>query len=408
MMPNTTDKKTALNNVLKPYLQISVLDELTQNQQNDLATYYAPLKPAPFNATGGMFQSSPLIIKELDDQRIPIYTALSENWNPYLETVFGVLQVEDTFYSFNEYVKPPTFLEGRYQGCSITLENYIEQNKDRNPLTETEALIFLFELCEGLKDLHKKKLFHGDISPQNILLTDAGIFLDTRFQNIDGIHQKMAPKIIDFDNTKVNKEKNHEVTSIIGTKPYAAPDILDFHHPVDQRADIYSLGCILGFMLTGISPKEGNIQPLISKRIKKIIDKCTATYDERFATVTRLQHYILRELNGSSTIAGGILRSIPGFRSHNYIKMAIACYFYFSFLFSSICMSIAGVFPAALIIPLLFLISVIFVFDVFHCMEFVQKHCYFFRKHHKLTLCLRMSIAFIVIYESCMILGKYL
>lgn len=408
MIPNTMDKKTALTHLLKPYLQAGELDELTRNQQKDFATYYAPLKPAPFNATGDIFQSSPLIIKELDAQRIPIYTDLSKNWNPYLETVFGVMQVEDTFYSFNEYIRPPAFLEGSCQGCSITLEDYIEQNKDQNPLTETEALIFLFELCEGLKDLHERKLFHGDISPQNILLTDAGLFLDTRFQNVDGIHQKMAPKIIDFGNAKVNKEKNHEVTSIIGTKPYAAPDILDFHQPVDQRADIYSLGCILGFMLTGISPKEGNIQPLLSKNIQKIIDKCTTTYNERFATVIRLQHYILKELNGFSTVAGSILHSVPGFRSHNYIKMAIACYFYFTFLLASICMFIAGVFPAAVIIPLLFLISVISVFDVFHCMDFVERHCYFFRKHHKLALCLRMIIACVVIYEAYMILGKYL
>lgn len=401
------EKKAAITNILKPYLKMGEMDELTACHK-ELATYYAPITPASFNDTGDVFQCTALIVKELDEQRIPVYTALSENWNPYLETVFGFLHVDGTVYSVNEFVHPPAFLESYTNKISLTLEEYIEQNHKTKPLSETEALIFLYELCEGLKDLHKKELFHGDISPQNILLTDAGCFTDPRFRSLDGIHRHVSLKIIDFGSAKAYKSSNHEVTTAVGTKLYAAPDILDFHHPVDQRADLYSLGCILGFLLTGTSPKEANLQPQVSKKIWKIIEKCTATYYERFANVSQLQRCILRELNHSSTVVENVIRSIPGFRSHNYTKMAIGGYFHFAFLFGSICMSIAGLFRKAAVVLLLYLISVISLFDVFHCMEYLQRHCYFLRKHNTLALVIRITVALAIIYGACTLLERYL
>ena len=39
-------------------------------------------------------------------------------------------------------------------------------------LSEKEALIFLLQLCEALENISELSLVHGDVSPQNILLTD--------------------------------------------------------------------------------------------------------------------------------------------------------------------------------------------------------------------------------------------
>ena len=408
MNTNNEQKKEAVTNILKPYLKLGMIDELTAEQQKELATYYAPLKPAPFHDTNDPFQSSPLIIKELDDMRIPIYKKLSKHWNPYMETIFGLLQIDGRTYSFQECIQPPNLPEIKEPEISLSLSDYIINTRNGKPFSETESLIFVYELCEGLKELHNEKLFHGDLSPQNILLTDTDFFTDSRFRHIEGIHQKIAPKIIDFGNTKVNKEKNHEVTTTMGTKPYAAPDILDFHHPTDQRADIYSLGCILSFMLTAISPKQGDVQSKVSKHIWKIIETCTGSYYERFSDVTKLQHRILKELRISSSAAERLLRSIPGFRSHNRLKMAVACYFYFAFFAGSISMAIAHVFPAAIIMPLLFLISVICLFDVFHLMDFVKKHCYFLRKHQTIARLIQLLFSFLIIFGASMLLGRYL
>ena len=408
MNTNNEQKKEAVTNFLKPYLKIGMIDELTEGQEKELATYYAPLKPDSSNDTKDPYQCSHLIVKELDAMRIPIYEKLSKHKNPYLENIFGLVQIEGRTYSFQECVQPPSLLEIGEQGISLSLADYITKVRNGKPLSEAEALIFLYELCEGLKELHKEKMFHGDLSPQNILLTDGDSFTDSRFQKIEGIHQKIVPKIIDFGNTKTNKEKNHPVTTTMGTKPYAAPDIFDFHHPTDQRADIYSLGCILSFMLTGMSPKQGNVQSKVSKNMWKIIETCTGSYYERFADVTKLQHCILKELRISSSTAERILRSIPGFRSRNYIKMIVACYFYFAFVASGICMAIAQVFPAAVIMPTLFFLSVICLFDVFHLMDLAKKHCYFLRKHQTIALLLRLLVSFLIIFGASMFLGRYL
>ena len=408
MSTDNEQKKEAVTNFLKPYLKIGMIDDLTEGQHKELATYYAPLKPTHENHREDSYQSSHLIVKELDAMRVPIYEKLTKHTNPYLEHIFGVTQIGGRTYSFQECIQPPSLPEIEWQELSLSLEDYVRRVRKGMPFSETEALIFLYELCEGLKGLHKEKLFHGDLSPQNILLTDAEFFTEKRFQKIEGIHQKIAPKIIDFGNAKDNKEKNHQVTTIMGTKPYAAPDILDFHNPTDQRADIYSLGCILSFMLTGISPKQGEVQSKVSKSIWKIIETCTASYYERFANVEKLQKRILKELRISSSVTQRILWSIPGFRSHNYLKMAVACYFYFSFLFGGISAAYAKEYAVAIIMPTLFLISVICLFDVFHLMDLAKGHCYFLRKHKIMALLIRLLVSCLIILGASMFLGRYL
>lgn len=81
------------------------------------------------------------------------------------------------------------------------------------------------------------------------------------------------------------------VTTVAGTNPYAAPEILDYQTPTD-RVDIYSLGCVFAFMLTGKSPKQMSreeFQSSLSKSVRKIINKCTADYSRRYKDVTHLK-----------------------------------------------------------------------------------------------------------------------
>ena len=93
------------------------------------------------------------------------------------------------------------------------------------------------------------------------------------------------------------------VTVIGGTNPYAAPEILDFKNPTD-RVDIYSLGCVLSFMIAGKSPKQISAEEFhkkCSKRIRKIIFKCTADYSRRYKKISALRHDLEKLLAAKQT-----------------------------------------------------------------------------------------------------------
>ncbi|CAG5097560.1 Oidioi.mRNA.OKI2018_I69.XSR.g15128.t1.cds [Oikopleura dioica] len=77
-----------------------------------------------------------------------------------------------------------------------------------------------------------------DLKPQNILLSDDG---NCRLADF-GLSRKIPP--------------GQKVCEISGTPEYTAPEILDYS-PVTPAADIWSLGCVIYVMLTGLSPFAG-------------------------------------------------------------------------------------------------------------------------------------------------------
>lgn len=283
-----------MQQALENYIDMDFLDVLSSSKQkkdgNFYSTYSAEMQPEymPLASDQGS-----VILKEISPIQTEIYKKLSTIWNPYTETVFGVLTVSGQHLAVNEFVKKPTCLDYSSpllaEKRSLSLEDYINEY---GCLSEKEAVIFLIQLCKGLESLASFSFAHGDVAPQNILLTDRSAIVPEPYSHIEGLHQKVSCKLIDFDITSIFKNHNHMVTVIAGTNPYAAPEILDYKNPTD-RVDIYSLGCVLTFMLTGKSPKQissGDLHTLCSKRIRKIITKCTADYSGRYKKVSSLRH----------------------------------------------------------------------------------------------------------------------
>lgn len=273
-------------------------------------------------------QDGCIIIKELSTQQAKIYRQISVLWNPYLETIYGVLEKEGHYISFNEFVKAPNSL--CWANRSLNLEEYILHF---GCFSEKDALILLWQLCEGIKALQKIHLTHGDIAPQNILLTDTCQWevFSSPFSATSG---KLSLKLIDFGISREKKDRDHEVTTVIGTKPFAAPEILDFRHPTD-RIDIYSLGCILHYMVTGKSPKEIDIKLTkkhISRGLYYIIEHCTASYEKRYQNIPKLQREIIYQYRCSSNIIYMLLSYIPGLKSLHPLKHIIVFILYTLFL----------------------------------------------------------------------------
>jgi len=104
------------------------------------------------------------------------------------------------------------------------------------------ALPILRQLCAGLAAAHAAGLVHRDIKPENIMLCRRGAELD-------------VVKILDFGMVKrMDSAHSRDLTRglrILGTPLYMAPERLQNPADVDARADIYAVGAVAYFMLSG-------------------------------------------------------------------------------------------------------------------------------------------------------------
>lgn len=330
-----------LNNIIEHfkdelslYFDLDFLDCLNgNNSQKAYHTYLAEIKE---EYSGLMPDNSSVIIKELSKEQLPVYKMISANWNPHLETIFGIITDEsDTEYSLSisEFVNKPSSLaydtlpkDKQITTRFLTLEQYINSF---GCLSEKEALILMHELCDALSVLHENHMIHGDISPKNVLLTDKFKW-DDEYKSFNGIHNTVSVKLIDFDISGNIQFANHTVTHAMGTLNYAAPDILNFTNATD-RADIYSLGCLLYFMLTGYSPKDRDSPKLFkvcSYTVNHIFNTCTADYEIRYSNIKHLTKDIEKELSYPDKLFFNILRKFPGFQTNNPPKNLIAFHLY--------------------------------------------------------------------------------
>ena len=112
------------------------------------------------------------------------------------------------------------------------------------------------QIADGLGAAHELGLVHRDLKPDNVIVT--------RSRN-----QREIPKVVDFGIAKAVTGLDQEGLTrsglVIGTPEYMAPEQL-LGDPVDARADVYSLGCILYQMLTGIQAFAGDTREQMIRR----------------------------------------------------------------------------------------------------------------------------------------------
>ncbi len=120
--------------------------------------------------------------------------------------------------------------------------------KDLGPLDYNIAANYIRQAADGLAHAHKAGLIHRDVKPANLL-----------------VDQKNVVKVLDLGLARFTGEEHASLTvaydeNVLGTADYLAPEQALDSHGVDARADIYSLGCSLYFLLTGHPPfPEGTL-----------------------------------------------------------------------------------------------------------------------------------------------------
>ena len=124
------------------------------------------------------------------------------------------------------------------------LERRVEK---AGPLPVEQACDYIRQAAEGLDYAQQRGLVHRDIKPANLLLDQTGV--------VKILDLGLARLTEYAAGSKTQDLTIHENKSVMqGTPDYMAPEqALDFHR-VDTRADIYSLGCTLFYLLSGKPP----------------------------------------------------------------------------------------------------------------------------------------------------------
>ncbi len=124
----------------------------------------------------------------------------------------------------------------------VTLQQLVSQGQ---PLSTHRAYTILRQVANGLLEAHKRQMIHRDLKPDNIMVE--------RLPAGDDF-----ARILDFGVVSTTGSSTVRLThGFVGTPLYASPEqIQDL--PLDWRSDIYSLGAILFFMLTGHPPFPSN------------------------------------------------------------------------------------------------------------------------------------------------------
>lgn len=118
------------------------------------------------------------------------------------------------------------------------------------PLPAERAVYLLRQVCHSLAEAHEVGLIHRDIKPANIYVCRQG-------------RDRDFVKVLDFGLVKAVRDKQAGGTQlsmrgvVVGTPGYMAPEMAVGEKEIDGRADIYSLGCVAYWMLTGLPVFEG-------------------------------------------------------------------------------------------------------------------------------------------------------
>ena len=139
------------------------------------------------------------------------------------------------------------------RGVHFLVMDYVEGRdldrivRERGPMQVSQAIDCLIQAARGLEAAHAQGIVHRDIKPGNLMLDSSG--------TVRVLDLGLA-RIVDAANpfSKSVAGRLTQSGMYMGTIDYMAPEQAEDSHRVDHRADIYSLGCTLYYLMTGREP----------------------------------------------------------------------------------------------------------------------------------------------------------
>lgn len=158
----------------------------------------------------------------------------------------NILRLLDTFEDDNMVYLVTELCQGG--DLSDYLDN--QEEDDGTLLLSEDAILQLFQqmVC-SVHYLHQRGIVHRDIKPGNFLCNTSG------GASASGAGAKRPTvKLADFGIAAYCGDMKHLLTKTVGSDGYIAPEVMQ-RQPYSEKADIFSLGCILHKMLTGSPPE---------------------------------------------------------------------------------------------------------------------------------------------------------
>lgn len=145
---------------------------------------------------------------------------------------------------------------GTYLVTELATEGDLRRFYGGSIPTETELRDLFFSIASGLAYLHERRFVHGDLKPENVLVTE-------------GERDTIRYLLADFGLRALIGERRFQ-----GTVPYIAPEVYsEVPQPLTDKADIYALGILLFETATGRSLRhllsEGALEALSQSRVRR-------------------------------------------------------------------------------------------------------------------------------------------
>jgi len=195
---------------------------------------------------------------------------------------------DGTFYYVMEYLP------------GVTLDELVQRE---GPLPPGRVVHLLRQVCGALREAHSLGLIHRDVKPGNVIVCERGGVPDVAKLLDFGL---VLPPVGDPDADKLTRDG-----TLTGTPAYLSPEQAGMQDAVDARSDVYSVGALAYFLLTGRPPfadrsavkmlaahlyetpetpePPSTHRPGIPADLEAVVLRCLAKKpEERFADVTRL------------------------------------------------------------------------------------------------------------------------
>lgn len=392
----------------------------------DSLTLYEDMTPDPeksaFHTYAAYTKDMPgcLILKEIDEKRARIYRKLAKHWNPYIGAVYDVRRI-----AFTEKDSSPVYKnnssadidaksdqfpiyenplgsagsaahndpEGRAEYLAMLEFVYgptlLEYVREHGPLPLETALWVLVFLCRAVAPLHHIGIIHRDIKPQNIIVcSQKDCFFEYNEKGSQQKTKRLPIKLIDFGIAEEKVKKKDYASEFGGTSGYRAPESMTSLS--SAQSDIYSLCCVLNFMLTGHNPAAGlykgkhSIEDLILKGIDP-----DPSY--RYSSAETLENVLLHELGAGPWYTRiPFFRHLPGYRSRSLLNEIIASISYSYFIYTEVHVLWSRDYPCFFILLVLWmLLPLTVLFNLCGIMRFLPLR---FRRNRRRFLFLKVLV----------------